>query len=139
MSAPSPGNGHAAAARAEFVRAARIYVLAEYGDPAMNLCVQAFLDTALECRGVQVALMPTPKDEPREEKSRVCRALIDVVTLLSAKGRRLTTSQVVTGLAEQGTSYSEGYIKRILAAAVKDELLTNDEDADPPGYGLPAW
>jgi hypothetical protein len=61
----------------------------------------------------------------------------DIVTLLARTGHRLTTTEIMAGLAGQDTPHGDGPVRATLAAAVKDKLLTNDQKARPPGYALP--
>lgn len=63
----------------------------------------------------------------------------DIVKVLQNSGHRLTTTEILSELAKTGCEPSEGMTKQTLAAMVRHKLLTNDRNANPRGYGLPAW
>jgi hypothetical protein len=125
----SPLSALADAARAEAAR--------RLGRVRLPAAVVVRLTVELELESVSVELMAIANDGGH--RLAVGEAFRDVVTLLARAGHRLTTSQVMAGLDGQGTPHGDGPVKAMLAAAVRDGLLTNKPATKPPGYGLPAW
>ncbi len=119
-SAPSPDRAAALAALAA--------ILDQLSEPAVVI---------VQTRGVQLASLridppPTPPPQPRDDDDRDCRS--DVLAVLRAAGRRLTTSQILTELERRNWLWGEGTVKRHLAALVAEGTLTSDTGARPPGY-----
>lgn len=81
----------------------------------------------------------TPAQEPAAKTPRLSASERDIVAVLRKAGRRLTTARILSALEEAGLPASEGMLKQTLAAMRRHGLLTNDRNADPPGYGLPEW
>jgi hypothetical protein len=63
----------------------------------------------------------------------------DILAVVCAAGRRLTTSQILTALEQANHLHGESTVKGTLARLVDAGVLTNDPDARPRGYGLPSW
>ena len=59
-----------------------------------------------------------------------------IIELLRKEGNRLTQERLF-GLS--GRRLSEGPAKRLLSAAVTENILTNRSNPKPRGYGLPEW
>lgn len=62
--------------------------------------------------------------------------LRDILAVLRTAGRRLTTNRILEELEKAGYEWSESTVRHTLATAVASELLTNDQQSDPRGYGL---
>jgi hypothetical protein len=63
----------------------------------------------------------------------------EIVNIIQKAGHRLTGKQVLGELDREKGSASPGTTKNYLAALVRREKLTNRQDVEPRGYGLPEW
>ncbi len=63
----------------------------------------------------------------------------EIIGVLRVNQQRMTTRQILGYLAEQGITRSEGVTKQLLGALVRAGDLTNRQDVEPNGYGLPEW
>ncbi len=112
----------------------RSHVLREYGKVGRPVRVVTRLDADLGLVDVAVEL---DRQGGSREKVSVTECLRDVISLLAKTGHRLTTSQVLGGLAKEGKVHGDSTVKTALARAVKQGLLDKRSDAKPPGYGMP--
>jgi hypothetical protein len=74
-----------------------------------------------------------PKSQAAAEP-RICTALMAIIATLARSDSPLTSSEIADRLQQQGSTSSEGYLRRVLADVVKNELLTNDGHGQ--GYRL---
>jgi hypothetical protein len=125
------------ASAADLAALASAYVRQGYGIPNQPVSVRINLNELLELESVEVVLHRTATAAPAVELPHAC--LVDVVTLLARTDHRLTTMRILEGLEAQKTTWGEATVKKVLAQAIKDELLNKDDQAKPPGYGLMSW
>jgi len=62
-----------------------------------------------------------------------------ICEVLQAKGRRLTTKEMLSALSSSGKIHGESTVKTSLAELVRRGVLTTCSHCRPPGYGLPTW
>jgi len=72
-------------------------------------------------------------------KGRLTPAERDIIEVIREAGHRLTTKEVLAALEAKRGAASEGTTKQYLASLVRSGLLTNRQDLEPKGYGLPGW
>jgi hypothetical protein len=122
---------------AALVEAARALAARKLGRARLPCQVVVRLTDTLEVEAVAVEVVGAATDG---DGLPVGDCFRDVVVLLARTGHRLTTTEILAGLAEQDTPHGDGPVRATLAAAVKDKLLTNNPKGKPhPGYGLPGW
>lgn len=121
-----------------FIELVRVACLS--GEPAtVRLALGGlFLSFAAEVDG-QVAATDSSAARAGERPLAFYESLRDVSVLLAKTGHRLTTTQVLAGLDKAGMSHGDGPLKAMLANMVKRGVLTNCPNANPAGYGFPAW
>ena len=86
---------------------------------------------------VPTAASTRPDHQPAQPtRTRESKCLDDIRAALQDAGRRLTTTQLLAALDRRGTPWGESTVKHTLAAAVDAGFLTNDQRANPRGYGL---
>ncbi len=76
----------------------------------------------------------SPPEPP--ELSEAERQIMDVIR---ATDHRLTTKEILQELVKEHGAASEGTTKVNLATLRRRKLLTNRQDVNPKGYGLPEW
>lgn len=90
----------------------------------------------------------TPLSSEEVERSKRFRATAKVrlseseqriVDVIQQAGRRLTTSEIMGQLERQYGPTSEGTTKISLSHLVRFGFLTNRQDVEPKGYGMPEW
>jgi hypothetical protein len=120
---------------AALIEAARSHAARTLGRARLPCQVVVKFSDELDIVGVSVEVIGVAgsDDLPASECFR------DIVALLARGGQRMTTTQILAGLTGQDTPHGEGPVKATLSAAVRDGLLTNRQQARPPGYGLPSW
>jgi hypothetical protein len=62
-----------------------------------------------------------------------------IIETLRHVGQRRTTTKLLGEMSKRGLKESDSTVKKRLAEMVKDQRLTKDPKANPPGYGLPEW
>jgi hypothetical protein len=135
MGSAPPAGARPPVSASQLADLAREYLLAHHGRLGRPTAVEVHFDAHLELVRVVISLPPLPPPpDPAEEPH---AALLDIVALLARTGRRLTTMQILEGLEKQGTPHGESTVRKVLAAAVDAGRLTNDQAANPKGYGLP--
>jgi hypothetical protein len=62
-----------------------------------------------------------------------------IVKVLEVANRRMTGREIWGTLLEQDPNTAWRTVRGRLAVLVKEDVLDNDQNADPPGYGLAKW
>jgi hypothetical protein len=62
-----------------------------------------------------------------------------IIDVIQQAGRRLTTSKILGELERRHGPASEGTTKATLSYLVRFGFLTNRQDVEPRGYGMPDW
>lgn len=70
----------------------------------------------------------------RAEGRRQSQCVDDILAVLEAAGRRLTTMGILSGLNRADKEWSQSYVSKLLAKMVEDGVIDNDPDARPRGY-----
>ncbi|MCI0462118.1 MAG: hypothetical protein L0Z62_34635 [Gemmataceae bacterium] len=123
---------------AHLFAAARACVQALYGPCRRPVRLRITLDDG-EALSLPVPApwqAPAPQPALRDDDERDCRA--DILTVLAEAGRRLTTSQILSELAQRQWHHGERTVAGHLADLVEEGALTNDRRARPPGYQIQA-
>jgi hypothetical protein len=81
---------------------------------------------------------PSVSDDTPAPQPRYGACPTDIVRVLEAAGRPLTTQEVLDALAGRNLHHGESTVKRWLACLVKSGAIENPDGGDPPGYRLPA-
>jgi hypothetical protein len=80
-----------------------------------------------------------PTARPAKQSPRLTDRQDEIVKVIREAGRRLTQEQVLDKLRAEHDKVSSGTTYNYLAALVRMKVLTNRQDVEPPGYGLPEW
>jgi len=63
----------------------------------------------------------------------------EILETLRAAGHRLTGMQLTSEMSRRGFSYSDNTVRATAGTMVDLGLLTNCQQSNPRGYGLPEW
>jgi len=70
----------------------------------------------------------TEADEPRVREA--------ILQVLQEAGRRLTRPEIDAECRRRGWTYADSSLKEVLSRLKREGLVNNDQDVQPPGYGL---
>lgn len=104
-----------------------------YGLGDVKLPVESMVSTASAVVGA---------DQVEERDSggrRHSQCADDILAVLDAAKRPLTTTRLMSELSRAGKEWSQRHVARYLAEMVADGTLENDPNARPRGYRLPEW
>jgi hypothetical protein len=76
---------------------------------------------------------------PTDSRPRLTEAESNIIAVVRDAGHRLVTDEIVAELEHRCGAASLGTTKQYLAGLTRRGLLTNRQDVDPKGYGLPEW
>lgn len=78
-------------------------------------------------------------DEGERAPSRRQRCATDIIRVIRRAGHNVTTTMILSLLAEEGIEVSERTVAGCLARMVEDGTLFNERARKPRGYGLSEW
>lgn len=62
---------------------------------------------------------------------------VDIILTLHEVGHRLTRSALMAALEDSGRRWSESVVGAVLTRLMQAGIVTNRQDKEPKGYGLP--
>lgn len=82
---------------------------------------------------------PPPPPPPPEGMRKADGIPGDILRVLDAAGRRLTSTEVLAAMVKQGLTGSESTVKTMLSALVDVGYLDNQQNVNPKGYSVTSF
>lgn len=87
-------------------------------------------------QGEPVGLPMPPAGDAKGDVEPLRGCAADILTVLRAAGRRMTTMDILAELDRSGMEWSDRTVKGCLAELVDAGTIDNDQKARPRGYGV---